>query len=228
MQAYQTPQIDITNQNLTTQSSLYRLDLANYPVEQIPQVFGEGFQTVSDPDVPFMDTTFNTHSELNPLCFGRDQILGAGFEAPGYNTLFLESDFSTGGFTAHDAQLLAPQATFAPNAPSKSNISRTRDIFHATGTPGMRRSRHACSFTGCKKTFGRPAEFRRHMKTIHKRDETPGIQCMMCNYTYPRIDKVVDSSMLIGFLLAGFFAAHLSPLFFQIDSHQQESVITLP
>ncbi|KAJ4353644.1 uncharacterized protein N0V89_005374 [Didymosphaeria variabile] len=51
---------------------------------------------------------------------------------------------------------------------------------------------HRCDVPGCNATFGRPAEFRRHKRTVHKRLGAPEFQCMVqsCSYTYPRLDKV--------------------------------------
>lgn len=56
----------------------------------------------------------------------------------------------------------------------------------------QRKQRFVCDLPGCETTFGRAAESRRHMRTIHKRHETTGFQCMVnsCSYKSPRQDKV--------------------------------------
>jgi hypothetical protein len=54
------------------------------------------------------------------------------------------------------------------------------------------RPRVSCTQPGCDKTFGRPQDFRRHLKTKHAPQDASCYQCMVCgcDYSYPRIDKV--------------------------------------
>jgi hypothetical protein len=56
----------------------------------------------------------------------------------------------------------------------------------APDAPG---SRDTCNVPGCGKTFGRPAEFRRHKQTVHGEKK---FRCMVdsCDYSYGRLDKV--------------------------------------
>jgi len=58
------------------------------------------------------------------------------------------------------------------------------------GVPQEEGNRIACNRPGCKATFGREAEFRRHMDTKHNRGQVPGFRCIVCTYEYPRMDKV--------------------------------------
>lgn len=61
-----------------------------------------------------------------------------------------------------------------------------------SSTPHVDTTRERCTYAGCNATFGRGAEFRRHVRTVHKRHEAGGYQCLYqsCGYSYPRIDKV--------------------------------------
>lgn len=103
----------------------------------------------------------------------------------------LENNIPCGGFVMEESRQLVPYVQPAQTTSSNANIAlRQNPSQERVRTPGTPRQRHACTVSRCEKTFGRPAEFRRHMKTVHKRHETPQVHCMMCDYTYPRIDKV--------------------------------------
>lgn len=56
---------------------------------------------------------------------------------------------------------------------------------------GNSRDRISCSQPGCKSTFGRPQEFRRHMKTKHSSERSNEYRCVRpdCDYKSARWDK---------------------------------------
>ncbi|KAF2639721.1 hypothetical protein P280DRAFT_519114 [Massarina eburnea CBS 473.64] len=70
-------------------------------------------------------------------------------------------------------------------------LTRPKDESSSKVTRGnVKKTR--CEEPGCKATFGRPQEFRRHFRTVHERKNDSGYRCILqsCNYEYPRLDKV--------------------------------------
>lgn len=51
-------------------------------------------------------------------------------------------------------------------------------------------NRIQCTRPGCTTTFGRGAELRRHLKTVHRRGQTVPFRCMVCEHESYREDKV--------------------------------------
>ncbi|CAI6235040.1 unnamed protein product [Periconia digitata] len=54
------------------------------------------------------------------------------------------------------------------------------------------RNRVPCDQPDCRATFGRPQDFRRHLRTVHSPNEAVEFRCTFCSYTYPRLDKVQE------------------------------------
>ncbi|KAF2684107.1 hypothetical protein K458DRAFT_487618 [Lentithecium fluviatile CBS 122367] len=89
-----------------------------------------------------------------------------------------------------ELQTAMPTASLQPG-PALAPLTRHRRGTRApTGKTASQEkgNRIECAQDGCQKTFGRPAEFRRHLDTKHSRRGV--VRCMVCTYEYPRMDKV--------------------------------------
>ncbi|KAL5377174.1 hypothetical protein DPSP01_009986 [Paraphaeosphaeria sporulosa] len=102
------------------------------------------------------------------------------------------------GYDLEELEMTSPPShasvqTLRPLAPHHPWAeAATRTIGTAAQPRSQRRSVHDCDVPGCSATFRRPAEFRRHKRTVHMRHEAQEFECIVksCNYTYPRLDKV--------------------------------------
>lgn len=101
--------------------------------------------------------------------------------------------------------------TLSSGAPSGTRRPRTGKASQEGG------NRIQCDQPGCSATFGRGAEFRRHLSTKHRRGQTAQVRCMVCPYEYPRLDKVrLHMEKMHGLLVEKKREAHLT------DAHYAE------
>jgi hypothetical protein len=97
----------------------------------------------------------------------------------------LEWNYTNFGTGMHAAAL--PQPSPALGIETRRPQGRRSSVNEASQ---RKDSRIACNKPGCVATFGRPAEFRRHLDTKHNRRQNQGFRCVVCKYEYPRMDKV--------------------------------------
>lgn len=92
-------------------------------------------------------------------------------------------------------QETGPAQTFPPRG-SALDMRRGRTCPTSAPNPtnSQRKGKQTvrCNQPDCSATFGRPAEFRRHLRTKHREPETENYRCLFesCKYDYPRADKV--------------------------------------
>ena len=114
-----------------------------------------------------------------------------GLDALNYASLGQENNLFLSSLNIQEAQTYLLQAPFNPFMPVVSDVPPAQGALQQQAEPsGTPKERHICNVPGCEKTFGRPAEFRRHKQTVHGKKNK--FRCMVesCDYTYPRLDKV--------------------------------------
>lgn len=159
----------------------------NNVVSQMHCMFGDTLQSVGE---TYMESAIHDLTWPN-IWSNQNTDMDLGLGAFAYTSLSQENDPFHTPFGIHDAQKGALLAPFVPIMPSVSGVAPAPGALHQQARPsGTPEQRHACNVPGCLKTFGRPAEFRRHKETVHGKKNK--FRCMVesCDYTYPRLDKV--------------------------------------
>ena len=131
-------------------------------------------------------TFAGTYEGTQSLSFGITQA-GSPMPQPGF-LMHHESAMQQPGQAIQHPRL----PTIAPLVPGlQKPEKKSQSAAPKTSRTFAGKERISCSVDGCMKTFGRGADFRRHMRSVHMGES---FRCLIpsCDKSYPRPDKVQE------------------------------------
>jgi hypothetical protein len=155
-----------------------------------PQQYGvQGFVGLTDMSAAGLPQTGYGVPSATPVPIAPQQYgFQGGLEQMSPNDLSVLGSLGPADMSAsalHNTSSASGRQTRRSSTSSKRRTSAAR-------VPRAERDRITCDQPGCDVTFGRGAEFMRHMITVHHSEHTAYYRCMHmdCDYKYPRMDKV--------------------------------------